>query len=68
MSTAEIIAELPRLTHQERRDLTRRLIEIEEDSQVLADCDRRADENFLVLDAMEDEDARRNQTRRDMAR
>ncbi|MEW6302243.1 MAG: hypothetical protein AB1705_02155 [Verrucomicrobiota bacterium] len=57
MSTSEIMAELPRLSHHERREIARRIFEMEEDAQVLADCDRRANENFLKLDAMEDEDA-----------
>ena len=56
MSTAEIIAELSRLSHNERREVIRRLLELEEDAELLADCDRRADERFLMLDAMEAED------------
>jgi hypothetical protein len=61
MSTAQILTELPRLSHIERREIVRRLIELEEDSQVLADADRRADANFLILDALESEDdARQN--------
>jgi hypothetical protein len=56
MSTAQILTELPRLSHIERREIVRRLIELEEDSQVLADADRRADANFLLLDALESED------------
>jgi hypothetical protein len=57
MSKAEILAELPRLDHGERREITRRLFEVEADAQTLADCDRRADEHFLMLDAMEARDA-----------
>jgi hypothetical protein len=61
MSTAQILTELPRLSHVERREIVRRLIELEEDSQVLTDADRRADANFLLLDALESEDdARQN--------
>jgi hypothetical protein len=56
MSTAEIIAELSRLSHNERREIIRHLLELEEDAELLADCDRRADERFLMLDAMEAED------------
>ena len=46
MSKTEILAELPRLDHHERREIARRLFEIEADAQTLADCDRRADERF----------------------
>jgi hypothetical protein len=61
MTTAQILTELPRLSHIESREIVRRLIELEEDSQVLADADRRADANFLLLDALESEDdARQN--------
>jgi hypothetical protein len=31
---------------------------MEADAQTLADCDRRADEHFLMLDAMETQDAK----------
>jgi hypothetical protein len=53
MSKTEILAELPRLDHRERREIARALFEIEADAQTLADCDRRADEHFLMLDALE---------------
>jgi hypothetical protein len=56
MSTAEIIAELSRLSHKERREIIRRLFELEQDAELLADCDHRADERFLMLDALEAED------------
>ena len=59
MSAREMIAELPSLTHDERRALARSIFDLEADARVLADCDRRADANFQMLDAMEDEDARR---------
>ena len=58
MSKAEILAELPRLGHAERREIARKLFEIEPEVQTLADCDRRADEHFLMLDAMETQDAK----------
>jgi hypothetical protein len=57
MSKAEILAELPRLDHAERREIARQLFEMEADSQTLADCDRRANEHFLMLDAREAQDA-----------
>jgi hypothetical protein len=56
MSTAEIMVELARLSHQERREVMRRLLDLEQEAELLADCDRRADERFLMLDAMEGED------------
>lgn len=56
MSKTEILAELPRLSHQERREIIERILDMEQEAQVLADCDRRADERFLLLDAMEAED------------
>jgi mRNA-degrading endonuclease RelE of RelBE toxin-antitoxin system len=59
MSTSEIIAELPKLNHEERRRVAKRIFELEDEGQILADTDRRADANFLLLDAMESEDASR---------
>jgi hypothetical protein len=58
MSKAEILAELPRLEHAERREIARRLFEMEADAQTLADCDRRANEHILMPDAMEAQDAK----------
>jgi hypothetical protein len=55
MSKATIIAELPRLSHRERREIIECILAMEQEAQVLADCDRRADERFLLLDAMEAE-------------
>ena len=57
MSTAQI---LPRLSHADRREIVRRLIELEEEAQLLVDADLRADANFQMLDALEAEDARQN--------
>ena len=57
MSKMEILAELPRLNHRDRREIARRLFEMEADAQTLADCDRRADERFLMLDALEAQEA-----------
>ncbi len=56
MSKTEILAALPRLDHRERREIARALFDIEADAQTLADCDRRADEQFLMLDALEAKD------------
>jgi hypothetical protein len=58
MSKTEILAELPRPDHRGRREIARRLFDIEADVQTLADCDRRADEHFLMLDAPEAQDTR----------
>jgi len=63
MSATEIIAELQKLTHEERREVARQLFALEEDAQILADSDRRANENFLLLDAMEAKDAGNKQSR-----
>ena len=60
MSKAEILAELPRLDHRERREIARALFDIEADAQTLADCDRRSDEHFLMLDALEAQDTQTN--------
>jgi hypothetical protein len=56
MSQAEIISEIPKLSHEERREIVRCIIEAEEDAETLAVCDRAALENFQMLDAMEAED------------
>lgn len=56
MSRAEIISEIPNLSHADRREIMRRIIEAEEDAQTLADCDKRALERFQMLDAMEAHD------------
>jgi hypothetical protein len=56
MSQAEIISEIPKLSHQERRQIMRCIVEAEEDAATLAECDRLALERFQMLDAMEAED------------
>ncbi len=53
MSQAEIISEIPKLSHEERREIVRCIIEAEEDAETLTACDRAALENFQMLDAME---------------
>ena len=57
MSKAEIVAELPKLSSTDRRELARLIFEMEEDAGVLRECDRNANERFLMLDALEAEDA-----------
>jgi hypothetical protein len=56
MSRAEIIAEIPKLSHEARREIMRCIMEAEEDAATLAECDQRALERFQMLDAMETED------------
>ncbi len=59
MSFAEIVVELPKLSRAERRELARRLFDLpDEESSILADCDRRADKRFQMLDELEAEDAK----------
>jgi hypothetical protein len=57
VSTSEILAELPKLSHEERRRLTAAIFDLEEEADLLRDCDRRADEHFRMLDVMEEKDA-----------
>ena len=56
MSMAEIIAELPHLTHQQRRELCQCIIALEAEQEDLNRCDQAADEAFAILDKMESED------------
>jgi hypothetical protein len=62
MSLAEILEELPRLTHEERRLLCRRALEVDEAEDVAA-MEHTAAEGFALLDRMEAEDAARGQGR-----
>ncbi len=55
MSRMEIISEIRRLSHEERREIMRIIVEAEEDAATLAECDRQALERFQMLDAMEAE-------------
>lgn len=56
MSKAQIISEIPKLSHHDRREVMRCLFEMEQDADTLAECDRLALERFQMLDAMEAED------------
>ena len=47
------------LTPRQRREIARHIFEMEDDAQVLADCDRRAAENFQMLERLEAENAER---------
>jgi hypothetical protein len=54
VSASEVIAELPKLSRTERRQLAVAIFELEEEVDLLRDSDRRADERFRMLDVMED--------------
>ena len=53
MSLSEIIDELPRLSHQERRELCRRVIDLESEHEDMMLCDHIDREGFAMLDRME---------------
>ena len=53
MSAAEIMAELPRMTVRERREIARRLFDLEADAEALRTADETADRAFQILDQME---------------
>ena len=55
-----MIAELPKLSRKERRQLAAAIFELEEEEEadLLRDCDRRADERFRMLVTMEEQDAK----------
>ena len=57
MTTADILSELPRLSQQERRRILDRILEIEDEAELLEARRRVADEAFQMLDEMEEEDA-----------
>ena len=62
MSKNELAVEISKLPQQERRELARLILDMEDDAQVLRDCDRAANERFLMLDAMEAEDEQTRST------
>ena len=57
MSAAEILAELPNLSREDRRRILDRILEMEDDAASVEAIRRMADEAFQMLDAMEAEDA-----------
>ena len=57
MSMTEIMDELPKLTHLQRRELCQRIVELEAHSEEIAACDATAAEAFAILDEMEAQDA-----------
>ena len=56
MSYTEILAELPRLTQRQRREIAERALALDDEAQVLEERRHLADEAFQMLDALEDED------------
>ena len=57
MSTAEILAEIPKLSSEDRRRLLDRILELEDEAASVEAMRRMADETFQILDVMEAEDA-----------
>lgn len=57
MSTADILAELPKLSREDRRRILERILEMEDDAASVEAIRRTADQSFQMLDAMEAEDA-----------
>jgi hypothetical protein len=57
MSSADILAELPSLSREDRRRILGRILELEYEAATVEAIRRTADEAFRVLDAMEAEDA-----------
>ena len=58
MSASEITKELPKLSEAERRAVREGLLEIANQDADVALCDQTALDGVLMLDRMEDEDAR----------
>jgi hypothetical protein len=59
VSASEIVKELPNLTEAERRVIRAGLLELANQEPDVALCNQAALEGALMLDRMEDEDARR---------
>jgi hypothetical protein len=59
VSATEIIKELPRLTEADRRAIREVLLELANQDTEVALCNQTALDGALMLDRMEDEDARR---------
>jgi hypothetical protein len=56
MTKDAILSEIPKLTHEDRREIMRLIFEMEQDAETVAECDRLALERFQALDTMEAED------------
>ena len=61
MSANEIISELPKLSEADRRAVREKLLELAAQNEDINSCNQAALEGALMLDRMEDEDARRKQ-------
>lgn len=59
MSAAQIIAELPKLTPADLREVRRKLVELAGEDGDVALCDAMALEGARLLDSMEEEDGPR---------
>lgn len=59
MSAADIINELPKLSEAERRAVREKLLELAAQNKDIELCNQAALEGALMLDRMENEDARR---------
>ena len=59
VSASEIIQELPKLSDAERRAIRKGLLKIANQDSDVALCNQTALDGALMLDRMEDEDARR---------
>lgn len=57
MSATEIISELPKLSPRERRRILDRILELDDEVEMLEERRRLADETFQMLDALEAADA-----------
>jgi hypothetical protein len=53
MSAAEIMAELEKMSSRERREIARRVLELETDAEALRTADETADQGFQILDQLE---------------
>jgi hypothetical protein len=63
MSFSEIVNELSRLTHEERRLICQKILALEADQEALESSNQAAVIGFQMLDQMEAEDETRRQTR-----
>ena len=59
MSATEMINELPKLTEAERRAVREKLSELAAQDEDIALCNQAAVEGAMMLDRMEEDDARR---------
>jgi hypothetical protein len=59
MGVKEILTVLPKLTPKERREIERKIFELEGDRADLERCDQSALQGFQALDRLEEKDAAR---------